>query len=112
MNAMGFKVAGLLRHKGATSSPPAATVVKHPKTAWQPSGHCSSHVLLGTDTPNNRCLLYKKVFKGEFRMQYQTKKWALNMKHANFDHASPPCGALKGLGAKAGKVLTASWCCS
>ena len=44
MNGMGFKVAGHLKHKGATPSPPAGLVVKHPKTAWQPSGHCPSHV--------------------------------------------------------------------
>ena len=62
MNDMGFKVAGHLRHKGATPSPSAGIVVKYPKTAWQPSGHCPSHVFLGTDIPNNQCMPYKRVF--------------------------------------------------
>ena len=62
MNDMGFKVAGPLRHKGATPSPPAGIVVKHTKTARQPCGHCPSHVCLGTDTPNNQCLAFKRVF--------------------------------------------------
>ena len=59
MADMGFKVA---RHKGAAPGPPAGIVVKHPKTAWQPSGHCPSHVFLGTGTPSNQCLPYKRVF--------------------------------------------------
>ena len=72
MNYMGFKVARHLRHKGATPGLPAGIVVKHPKTAWQPSGHCPSHMFLGTDTPNNQFCPVKECFKGEFfklRMQ-------------------------------------------
>ena len=66
MNDMGYRVAGHLRHKGATPRPPAGIVVKHPKTAWQPSGHCPSHMFLCTDTPSNQCLSYKSVFKRWF----------------------------------------------
>ena len=44
LNDKGFKVAGHPRHKWATPSPPARIVVKHPKTIWQPSGHCPSRM--------------------------------------------------------------------
>ena len=64
---MGFKVAGHLRHKGANPSPLAGTVIKHHKTAWQPSGRVPAMCFLGTDTPNNQCLSpIKECFKGDF----------------------------------------------
>ena len=47
---MGFKVAGHLKHLGATPSPPAGIVVKHPKTTWQLNGHCPSRVFFETQT--------------------------------------------------------------
>ena len=50
MNDMGFNVAGHMRHEGATPSPPDGIVVKHTKTAWQPSGHCPRHVLFKAQT--------------------------------------------------------------
>ena len=62
MNDMVFKVAGHLRQKGATPSPPAGIVVKHPKQHGNRLDIVPAMCFLGTDTPNNQCLSYKRVF--------------------------------------------------
>ena len=59
MNDMGFKVAGHLRHKRATHSPPTGIVVKQDGNQVD---IVPAICLLGTDTPNNQCLPYKRVF--------------------------------------------------
>ena len=59
----GFKVGDHPRRKGANPSPPTGIVVKHPKTTWQPVGHCPSHMFFEAQThsivsvgPIKRCL--------------------------------------------------------
>ena len=59
----GFKVADHPRRTGANPSPPTGIIVKHLKTAWQPSGHCPSHVFFEAQAhpivsvcPIKRCL--------------------------------------------------------
>ena len=68
MNDVGFKVAGHLRHKGATPSPPTGNVCKHPKQHSNLMDTVPAMCFLGTDTANNKRLPYEKA-KFEFRMQ-------------------------------------------
>ena len=63
----GFKVAGHLKHIGATPRPPAGIVVKNRKTAWQPNGHCPSHVFFEAQThPIISVCPIKECLNGEF----------------------------------------------
>ena len=57
----GLKVALHLKHVGATPSPPAGIVVKHPKQHGNRMDIVPAMCFLGTDTPNHKSLPYKRV---------------------------------------------------